>query len=95
MAISSFLLSMQIRYAAAPSPASYLLWSFEESKIALLSHYVHASIYLRAELRSRADAGGRSGWIGLCVVQQHRPREATKSAHLHHTTSTRRHFQQP
>jgi hypothetical protein len=59
------------RYTPALWSASYLLWSFEESRIALLSHYVYVSPHIRAELRRSPDAGAGSGWNGLCLVYQH------------------------
>ena len=49
----------------------HLRWYFEESTIALPSHYVHASSYVHEELRCCADAGRWPAWNGLCVVHQH------------------------
>ncbi len=69
MAISSFFSRYANRYTAALLPASYLLWSFEEFRIALLPHYVHVPPYQRTKLRSRADAGHRFVCVGLCVLQ--------------------------
>ena len=59
------------RYTRARLSASYLLWSFEESRIALLSHYVYLSPHARTDLCRYAGASRGSGWSGLCVVHQH------------------------
>jgi hypothetical protein len=69
-AISSFLLMYENRYTPALWAASYLIWCFEESTIALPSHYAHVSPHVCAELRRSADAGVKSGWNGICRLHQ-------------------------